>query len=186
MNNKFINQKLTELELIKNDSLSIFGGLNYEQINFKPGENKWSIGQIFDHIIVTNKSYFTELDILISGKESDNVWKKFPFLSKVFGGMLIKSLSGNSKSKLKAPEVFKPSSSNISADIIKEFVKHQDILSGKIKNFSEANLEGKITSPAAKFVTYSLKDTIEILVLHEKRHFRQAESVLKYDGFPIG
>jgi hypothetical protein len=42
----------------------------------------------------------------------------------------------------------------------------------------------KITSPALKIITYSLRDACTIIVVHEQRHFQQAQRVLAIPEFP--
>ena len=41
-----------------------------------------------------------------------------------------------------------------------------------------------ITSPVARFVTYSLMDAYRIIVVHEQNHFVQARRVMEAPGFP--
>ena len=41
-----------------------------------------------------------------------------------------------------------------------------------------------ITSPVASVITYSLADAIQLMSVHERRHFQQAERVMQAQGFP--
>ena len=43
-----------------------------------------------------------------------------------------------------------------------------------------------ITSPIARFVTYSIEDAVIITVTHLERHYRQALAVTEHDAFPRG
>jgi hypothetical protein len=87
--------------------------------------------------------------------------------------------------KLKAPEVFRPSSSSIDEDIISRFIEHQKHFIQLMKRTEGLDLRQiRITSPAVRFITYSLLDGFEIIAVHEKRHFQQAEKILGADGFP--
>ncbi|MEO8664975.1 MAG: DinB family protein [Ignavibacteria bacterium] len=184
MNNKYLPEVIKGLEKIKSDSINTFGSLDGEQLNWKPSPGKWSIGQCFDHLMVSNKTYFPELTSVINGEEIKNFWKKVPLLSGFSGTFLLKSLVSRNR-KFKAPDIFEPSSGTISTEIINDFSVHQDTLLDLIRQSDKFDHEEIIiTSPVAKFITYSLTDTFSILSAHEQRHYEQAERVLKSEAFP--
>lgn len=183
--NSHIDEIIRSLEHIKDLSSASFGSLNSFQLNWKPAEQKWSIGQCFDHLIVSNKEYFRQLESLGQGKEDKNIWKHIPGLPGLFGHLLLKSVSEESKRKLKAPKIFEPSLSEIRSDIISEFVVHQNRLIEFIRKLEKADLrKTKITSPVSRFITYSLSDTFNILAAHEHRHYKQAMNVKHSANFP--
>jgi hypothetical protein len=45
---------LAEGRLVADETRRAFGQLSAEQINWKPGEGEWSIGQCFDHLIIAH------------------------------------------------------------------------------------------------------------------------------------
>lgn len=136
-------------------------------------------------MITANKAYIPIIEQTLTGKKQSTLWENIPLLPRLYGKLLIKYLSPQSTRKLKAPEVFKPASSSIDADIIGRFIELQKQMMLLMKRTEGFNLSRiKITSPALRFVTYSLIDGYEIIVVHEKRHVQQAERVLGADGFP--
>ena len=162
-----------------------FGDLTAQQLNWKPNAESWGIGQCFDHLMTANESYFPIIEQIIKGEKPRTFWESLPVLPTFFGWMLIKYLSPESTKKLKAPDVFKPSSSDIDPNIINNFVRQQNQLTFLMKQTTELDLRHtKITSPALRFVTYSLIDAYTIIVVHEKRHLQQARRVLNAEGFP--
>lgn len=101
------------------------------------------------------------------------------------GKLLIKSLDPASTRRIKAPKRFEPAQSNISASIIDDFVAQQEKVIEGMRSTSHLDLERiVITSPAVSFVTYSLMDAYRIIVVHEKRHFQQAQRVMDEPAFP--
>src|SRR3989441_2135685 len=162
-----------------------FGDLTAQQLNWKPNAESWGIGQCFDHLVTANESYFPIIEQIIKGEKPRTFWESLPVLPTFFGWMLIKYLSPESTKKLKAPDVFKPSSSDIDPKIINNFVRQQNQLTFLMRQTAELDLRHtKITSPAVRFVTYSLMDAYTIIVVHEKRHLQQARQVLNAEGFP--
>lgn len=177
---------ITEAEKIAARASATFGPLSPAQINWKHSSDVWSIGQCFDHLITTNRTYFPLFENIAAGEYRRTLWQRVPLLPSLFGRLLISSVSPESARKLKAPKVFKPSMSDVDADIIEEFTRHQDELMRFMKS-AESMRPEKIIIPSSisPLVTYSLLDGYRILIAHEKRHFQQAERVRAAEGFPL-
>ena len=179
-------QELKEdLVTITNDTRDEFGRLNVEQLNWKPAPERWSVAQCFDHLVTTNVSYLPIFDSVINGRKKSRAIERFPLLPNLWGKLLIKSLDPKATRKLKAPGRFQPSSSDISGSIIEDFVEQQTKVEESIEAIKKLN-PGRIviTSPAASMITYSLMDAFRIIVVHEKRHFQQAQRVTHEARFP--
>ena len=180
-----LSNLIAEAGNIVAEAQQTFGDLTAQQLNWKPNAESWGIGQCFDHLVTANESYFPIIEQIIKGEKPRTFWESLPVLPTFFGWMLIKYLSPESTKKLKAPDVFKPSSSDIDPNIINNFVRQQNQLTFLMRQTAELDLRHiKITSPAVRFVTYSLMDCYAILVVHEKRHLQQARRVLNAEGFP--
>jgi hypothetical protein len=179
---KFMNDELenltSELRKISDDAQSKFGNLSPEQINWRPSAEGWSVGQCFEHLIKTNKLFYGELDKIAGGERKNSFWENWSPLTSFGGKFLIKSLKSDER-KFKAPTKAIIPPSEIDADIIEKFSKHQAEMIDKIKRTENADWHKTvITSPFMKLMTYSFADGVEVVVEHEKRHFRQAERVL--------
>ena len=174
----------SELQKIAEDSKATFGNLSAEQINWKPSAEGWSVGQCFEHLIKTNSLFFPELEKIEMGMRKNSFLENYSPLSSFFGNLLVKSLQKDER-KFKAPSPAIVPPSEIEADIIEQFSTHQTEVIDKIKQTENANWQKTIiTSPFMKLMTYKLEDGFRIVVEHERRHFRQAERVLKTEGFP--
>lgn len=175
---------ISELQTISENAQKTFGNLSAEQINWRPSETGWSVGQCFEHLIKSNELFFDELDRIASGNRKNSFLESFSPLSGFFGGFLIKSLKKDSR-KFKAPTQKIVPPSEIDPHIIEIFAAHQTELAEKVKKTETADWnKTKVTSPFLKIATYKLSDGYEIIVEHEKRHFRQAERVTKEANFP--
>jgi hypothetical protein len=180
-----ISNLINELQKISEDTKATFGNLSADQINWKPAPQSWSIGQCFDHIIVTNESEFPEIEKVARGEHRNPFWSKVPFLTDFWGRFVLKAVEPDNTKKTKNPKVFSPSSSDVDANIIDRFVENQQKAIELMKRTKNLDLTKIIiSSPVAPFVTYRLSDTYKIVVQHEKRHFKQAERVLQAEGFP--
>ena len=170
-----LNTLITSADKIANDAKATFGGLSVSQLNWKPAPERWSVAQCFDHLIGTNKGYFPVIEEVLAGKKR-SFWESMPVLPGLAGRLLIKSLDPSSTRKIKAPKRFQPAQSNIAGSIIDDFVGQQGRIVEKMKATEHLDLEKiVITSPVSAAITYSLIDAYRVIVVHEQRHFEQAQ-----------
>jgi hypothetical protein len=163
-----------------------FSGISLHQLNWKPDEDSWSIGQCLDHLIVADCLYFPALKRIAAGKFEMSFWEKWNPFSILFGRMLVNQLQEKVKKPTKAPKVFIPSSGQIDIGVIERFHKHLDTLMEYIAACKTIDLDKThITSPVSKFITYSLRNAITILIQHEHRHINQAMRLKIKKDFPL-
>lgn len=169
---------------VANDARTAFGHLTPSQLNWKPSPERWSVAQCFDHLLTSNKGYLPIIDNVLAGHKR-TLWQSMPVLPGLMGKLLIKSLDPASTRRIKAPKRFEPAQSDINSSVINDFIDQQQQIVAKMKATEHLNLEKiVITSPVAGVVVYSLMDAYRIIVVHEQRHFQQAQRVTKEMGFP--
>lgn len=173
-----------ELGAVAQDASKVFGPLSPTQLNWKPSAEQWSVGQCFGHLIKTNRGFFSSLEEAARGGRKSNLWERVSPLSGLFGRLLVRTMS--SRRKFKAPRGLKPTSSDVDAGVVGEFVGQQAELAGLMRAAAAgADLRRTVvTSPIAGFVTYSMLDACRIVVAHNRRHFAQAQRVTETQGFP--
>ncbi|MBS0000923.1 MAG: DinB family protein [Cyclobacteriaceae bacterium] len=157
-----------------------FGKLSEEDLNWKPGPDRWSIAQVMDHVMTTNESYFPIFDQIKEDTYTTPLMGRIPFITSMMGKMILKYVNPGMKKKTKTFRPWEPAQSRISADITGRFQQHQQDLMVRI-NSLEKYLDRKyiISSPINRNIVYSLDDAIEIIVAHEERHLNQAREVLE-------
>ncbi len=173
-----------EIQILTAKIETDFGALNFSQLNWKPSENQWSIGQCIDHLIVSNGKYLPILKEVETGKHRTTIWEKYNPLTNYTGKQMIKTLGPNIHKKYKAPKLFIPSNSKINLDILNDFKNQQNELFElfmKLENGKYSQIV--ITSPVASLITIKLHDLLKLIVLHEQRHINQALGVKKSDLF---
>lgn len=178
MNEQRITEIINRLDSVSEKVKHHFSGLSGNQLNARLSPESWSIAQCLDHLMVSNRSYFAQLEAIISGNPHGNLWKKFPVLPKFFGNLLRRSVSPEEKKKFRTMDAFRPAASSLPEDIVERFLVSQKELGSLIFRLGKTDLQKeKVTSPAARFITYSLDDLLEIIVLHEERHLEQAKRI---------
>lgn len=185
MPNEFIESLTARIDEVTRKAGEEFGSLTAAQLNWKPSEKSWSIAQCLDHIIVSNETYFPQLETVIDGRWRNSFWQNFPFLPGLWGKMILNGVLPNGKRKSKTFKIFEPASSGIPVSIVKEFTSHNQTLKGFMEKSSRANLDKIVLcSPASRTIIYSLRNTFLILTAHEERHFLQAKRVKDTQKFP--
>lgn len=183
--NPELNGLITAARSAAEDAQKFFGGLNGRQLNWKPNAENWSVGQCLDHLITANETEFPIIERVVNGEHTNPLWSRVPGLTKFFGKSVLKALQPENRNKLKAPKIFRPTQSSVSVNIVNDFVAHQQKLIELMEATKDVDLEKtKIISPVASFITYTLFDAYKIFIVHERRHFRQAQNVMEKEGFP--
>ncbi len=182
---QFIQQMLTKTREAGEKVKAEFSSLNLEQLNWKPTPESWSIGQCLDHLVVSDSLYFPAMKKIAEGSYHMRAWEKWSPFTGLFGRMMVSQVKEVPIRKLKAPKILTPSTSNIDLGILERFHQHLDILSECIAATAPVNIDKThITSPVSKFITYSLRNAITLLVQHEHRHINQAIRVKGNPNFP--
>lgn len=176
---------IAEAEAIAADAERTFGGLSVEQLNWKPSEAAWSVGQCLDHLIQTDSKIGLALDQVITGTKTSRFVERIPGLAGFFGRLMVKSLGPQVTRKMKAPAAAVPAASDVPKDIVIRFLANHDQTIERMRALASKDRAGAIiTSPFASVVVYSALDACRMIVAHDRRHMAQAERVMASPGFP--
>jgi hypothetical protein len=157
-----------------------FGHLSPEQLNWKPNAKAWSVGQVIEHIIMVNASYFDIPARIEAGTYKYPFVARFGFYPKMMGNLIYKSVLPETKRKQATLQIWEPAQSNVSEDMLQQFRSHQAELIKFIGENHEMVKKGTLVcSPANKMIVYPLGRAFEIMIAHEQRHFEQAKRVME-------
>ena len=172
------------LKHVADDARSTFGNLSPEQLNWKPAEKSWSVGQCLEHIIKTNEAFYPEFEKLANGTRKNSFFESYSPFTGFLGRFLIKAVSDDSK-KAKAPSKKIVPPSDTSPDIVDRFASHIDNVTRTVESCAAVDRQKTVlTSPFLAIFTYKLDDGYTVMVEHTKRHVRQAKRVTETEGFP--
>src|ERR1044072_1785910 len=83
---------VAELERVGHEAREVFGGLSAAQLNWKPSAEQWSVGQCFDHLIVTNSTFFPDMERVAAGTYRSSLWGRVSPLPGFFARFILKAL----------------------------------------------------------------------------------------------
>lgn len=167
------------LDEITKQTLTAFGSLTSEQLNWKPDSNTWSIAQNLDHLIVVNETYYPVLASLKEGTYKTPFIAKVGFMVAFLGNTVLKAVQPDRQKKMKTFPIWEPTTSNVTGDILNRFQIHQSELKQKIEEAQGLIEKGVvISSPANRNIVYKLETAFDIIVSHEQRHIEQSKELL--------
>ena len=165
----------SEIDQLSSQYKTLYSDCPPVTLNLKPNPDTWSLGQILEHIIIINTSFFS----IIAAAKTNSL--KLPWISSLsfvhqkFGQMILKSVHPDTVKKTKTFSIWRPSPSNISSDILIQFIEHQESLTRIFQSSTDLIKSHQlIHSPANRFIVYSLETAFKMILLHEQRHLNQA------------
>lgn len=176
---------ISAAESIAKDAKTLFGDLSETQLNWQPSAKVWSVGLCLEHLIKTNNEILASVQARVDDEQQTTIFERMALGSTFFGKFILKASQPENKRQNKAPKVFAPATSQVTADVVTRLVENQEKVIALMRASAQLDLEKTIiTSPVARFVTYSLWYAYKIIVTHERRHFAQAARVMKNADFP--
>jgi hypothetical protein len=165
--------------------LAKFKHLSKHQINWKPSVEVWCVAECIDHLIVTNKLYLAEFEKQFAQKQITTDCTNTKSQHKLLSKFIIKSVNPANVKKVKTFPVFMPSKSEHSLTVFEEFKSIQANFINIVRTNKDLDLNRYVmSSPAAKIIKENFCDVLEIIRLHDRRHFNQAERIINHPEFP--
>ena len=159
--------------------------LSQAQLAWKPDAKTWSVGPVIDHLLVSNRTYDGIWRQMAAGTHRKNFWSRVPGLKGMFGKLLRKATHPDNAKPGPTRPVFEPRQADIPADILRQYLAHHELMMQAWESLAKLDLDDSVViSPAGSFVVYSLRDGLEILMQHERRHLGQALRLMQRAGFP--
>lgn len=175
-----LNELYHQIDPIKDHARQVAESLAVIQLRWRPEPKSWGVGDCLEHLCITAESYYDRMDraIAIAAKTGASAKWRPTFL----GRILIKAVT--TSRRMKRPSVFKPPV-DANADVLARFLRLQDRLAELMLAADGLDLNRvKVSSPVSRFLGLNLGDCFIILVLHAKRHLRQAARVAESRRMP--
>ena len=176
---------LVELDLLMADVAAVASPLTAAQLNWKPGPERWSIGQLLEHVVVGAGHYLHKLRPLIYQpgapltRPAENDW------SPTFTAWLLVA-SLKSQRRWHAPPLLRIGPEP-RAEVLKAFQAEHAAIHALL--LAAADLDwNRLTfrSPVNAFFRLNLGDAFSVLVVHGQRHALQMQRVRELPGFGKG
>ena len=158
--------------------------LTPRQFNFEPEPDKWSVGACIEHLNISMGAY---LDIMEPTVKKTNRKSNETYTGGTLMGRLLLRALQQPGWHFPAPRSFLPENNELKPSRIRDvFEKQISRLQLILEDcYGLAIGKIKISWPVFRPVKISLAQAIELQVLHNDRHLKQAERVIQNKNFPI-
>jgi DinB family protein len=165
---------------------SLLTGLNDQQLNWRPGADRWSIGECLVHLAIAGEVYAPVLDQGIASARAAGYKGQGPFRYRWLDRTFVRYAEPPPRFRLKTPRTFVPTPpTHTVRDVAERFARMQNGIRTRLQAANGLDLKRqRVTSPASARVTISLGAAFALLAAHERRHVWQATRVQEAPGFP--
>ncbi|WP_456279229.1 DinB family protein [Bacillus sp. AK128] len=156
---------MNDNEQIREDLIKSVSGFTDQQLNERVDEDNWSIMQNLEHLLLMERLITSSISYQLANENSKPTQPK-PIHFTI-----------NRSRKVKAPSNLEPSSAFISlTEIVNKLSESRENLIQVVKDVSDEVLENKSFDHPI-FGGLSLKQWVEFIGFHEKRHLEQIEEI---------
>ena len=158
-------------------------GLSVAQLNWRPRQDAWGVGQCLQHLFITNEVYLPAIAAAFNGVQRSQVQEIAPGW---FGRWFIRTyITPSSKSaRAKAPKKIEPGR-QVEDSILESFLRSNQEARAVVREASDYDVNNiRFKNPFLPFLRFTAGTGLEIVSKHQDRHLLQAERVKESPDFP--
>ena len=180
---------VAELERIAVEGERWAGELDDAQLRWSPAADRWSIGEILEHLVITGRCYRDAIGAVLAARprrihHEPLVGEQAPRLAWL-DGMFVRSMEPPPRRAFRAPGVFLPLHVRPNGELGAELGQVHRQIAAQLATVEGRDLDRlRIGSPASRFVRFRLRGGVAALCAHARRHLWQIEQVRRSPGFP--
>jgi hypothetical protein len=174
---------LTEFNAADQRAIALAQSLTLTQLNWKPSQGAWSVGQCLEHLAVTNEVYGAAIADALTRAPKGVAREITPGW---FARWFIREYAAptEKRTRHKAPPKIRPAP-DVDASILQRFLdtnRQARVLAERAQHVDVNRVRFK--NPFVGWIRFTVGTGLEILSKHESRHLLQAERVRNTAGFP--
>ena len=167
---------IDELHAVDRRASDLTRDLSSTQLNWKPTEGSWSIGQCLDHLLVANDVYLPAIAEALENRRPSPVQSITPGW---FGGWFIRNYiepsSGGGTAR--APRKIAPSA-QVDASVLDRFLQSNEVARNLVRRASAYDVNRiRFRNPFIPLLRFTVGTGLEIVSGHQRRHLLQAERI---------
>ena len=166
------------LEESRNDTLTKLASLSDEQWKFKPGPDRWSAGEVAEHLYLTETAFHMRVDGLMAGKPNAD-WRKLTEGKT----QVMTQVIPDRTNRVKAPPEVSPKGEMTRAEIISSYSAARTRMIERAEDSSKA-YNAYLDESDTPLGQLSAAHWIRFAALHNRRHNKQIDEVMADTKFP--
>ena len=174
---------IDELDTADRQANDLARGLSPEQMNWKPAEDLWSVGQCLQHLYRANEVYLPAIANALDDRPPSPVEDITPGW---FGRWFIRTyIEPSSRSKrTRAPRKIAPTQ-QIEPSVLDLFLQSNDVARDLVRCAGAYDINRiRFRNPFIPLLRFTVGTGLEIVSRHQRRHLLQAERIKQAPTFP--
>ena len=174
---------ISELDAADQRANALVKTLTPQQLNWKPGQDEWSVGQCLEHLCVTNDVYVPAMSSSLAGRPLAVVSEITPGW---FGGWFIRNYIEPSSDtrRARAPKKIAPGP-EVEPSVLERFLSGNHRVRELVLRAGKHDVNRvRFKNPFLPALRFTVGTGLEIVVRHQRRHLLQAERVRQRPEFP--
>jgi len=174
---------IDELDTADGRANDLARGLSPEQLNWKPTEDLWSVGQCLQHLYAANEVYLPAISKALDDRPTSPVEDITPGW---FGRWFIRTyIEPSSRGKrARAPSKIAPAR-QIDPAVLDLFLRSNDVARDLVRRAGAYNINRiRFRNPFIPLLRFTVGTGLEIVWRHQRRHLLQAERIKQTPTFP--
>ena len=174
---------IDELDTTDRRANDLARGLSPEQLNWKPAEDLWSVGQCLQHLYAANEVYLPAIANALDDRPPSPVQDITPGW---FGRWFIRTYIEPSPrgKRARAPRTIAPAQ-HIDPSVLDLFLRSNDVARDLVRRAGAYNINRiRFANPFIPLLRFTVGTGLEIVWRHQRRHLLQAERITQATTFP--
>lgn len=169
---------------VTDDAERLVEGLTDAQLLWRPAPSRWGVANCFGHLVLLGARYYPCVRATLDrGARRDPAAAPPPYRRTVLGRLMIRAMGPRTRLRVRTSPRLVPVVGDPAAPV--RFVAQQALLRQLIDDAATRDLRGlRVRSPLSRLVSLRVVETLELLVVHERRHLVQACRVMEEPEFP--
>lgn len=171
---------------VTDDAERLVEGLTDAQLLWRPAPARWGVADCFAHLVMLGALYYPGVRAALDrAPRRDRAAAAPPYRRTVLGRLMIRLMGPRARLRVPTSTRLVPPAGDPAAPV--RFVAQQALLRQLIDDAGTRDLRGlHVRSPLRRAVSLRVVETLELLVVHERRHLVQACRVMEEPEFPPG
>jgi hypothetical protein len=180
-----LQRYVDELEAQKTEVATLMRPLSESQINWRPAEQKWSIGEHLEHLAISPKPYWHTVNLALDKARADGSLSQGPYRHGFLGRWFIKTMEPPVNFKVKTFAPLIPPRGVPGEQVVTDFTKAMDDVIGLIRRANGIDI-GKVSvrSPFVKALRLSVGQVFHLFASHNRRHLWLIRQLIALPEFP--
>jgi hypothetical protein len=174
---------ISELDAADRHATALATTLTARQLNWKPSQDQWSVGQCLEHLCVTNEVYVPAMSSSLAARPLAVVSEITPGW---FGRWFIRNYIEPSSDtrRLRAPKKTVPGA-QVEPSVLERFLSGNHGAREFVLRAGKYNVNRvRFRNPFVPVLRFTVGTGLEILVRHQRRHLLQADRIRERLEFP--